>query len=142
MNYSYNTTRVYIQNPHASFSYFALVDIILSLNSLLLVIIIASAGPYRRHFRTSISVLFCSHAFKAVVGTGNALVATDDTLAAKIAKGALIADAYLLGWPHIRVANGTAPVALVTELTDISAGLLVAHNKVDLVARHLALGWW
>ena len=88
------------------------------------------------NLRTAIPIFLQSRALKAVVGVANALGAANDTSILVVSEGALVADADQGRGTHVGVAHGTFAVTLIAQAADRDAGLLAAHDKIGMMARH------
>jgi len=73
-------------------------------------------GPAHIHnLRAAIPVLLQQGALPAVVGIGDSDTSTDDAATLLCAKVALVADAHLCGWPHVRVTKDTLSIAFLAQ---------------------------
>jgi len=88
------------------------------------------------NFGATIAVLFQSCAFKAIKRIRNTLPTTYNTLVLIVPKRALIAYADQSSGSNVAVANGALAITFVAQTANSNAGLLTAHHKIRMMARH------
>ena len=106
---------------------------------LLLVEQICSRAAQIDDLRTPITIFFQPCTFEAVECIRDALTATHNAFVLVIAKSALVTDSDLRRGPHVRIADGTLAIALVTEPADGNASHFAAHDEIGVMTRHACL---